>query len=170
MNYKDWSVIIEEHGRKLANKVFIESLDQGKRITYGQMNDYCNRVAGFLREKRTKVNDRVTLIGKNSLETMIIYYGILKYGAIVNPIFFEESEENLYRIINMVKPKFIFYDSDLQLDTGRYTGEWIRFSDDAREGAFMTIFFGSWRNTIRYLRSASPEGKISRSSSIPRVP
>jgi acyl-coenzyme A synthetase/AMP-(fatty) acid ligase len=64
---------------------------------------------------------------------MIIYYGILKYGAVVNPIFFEESEENLYRIINMVKPRFIFHDSDLQLDTGRYACEWIRFSDDARK-------------------------------------
>ena len=88
LNYKDWSAIIEEHGRNLASKVFIESLDQGKRITYGRMNEYCNRVAGFMREKGTKANDRVTLIGKNSLETMIIYYGILKYGAIVNPIFF----------------------------------------------------------------------------------
>jgi acyl-coenzyme A synthetase/AMP-(fatty) acid ligase len=138
--YKDWSVIIEEHGRNLAGKVFIESLDQGKRITYGRMNEYCNRVAGFLREKRVKVDDRVTLIGKNSLETMIIYYGILKYGAVVNPIFFEESEENLYRIINMVKPKFIFYDSDLRLDTGRYTCEWMRFSDD-KERAPQDDFF-----------------------------
>ena len=133
MNYKDWSAIIEERGRNLANKVFIESLDQGKRITYGQTNDYCNRLAGFLREKGTKVNDRVTLIGKNSIETMIIYYGVLKYGAVVNPIFLEESEENLCRIINMVKPKFIFYDSDLQLDTGRYTCEWIRFSDNPQK-------------------------------------
>jgi long-chain acyl-CoA synthetase len=133
LNYKDWSIIIEEHGRNLANKVFIESLDQGKHITYGQTNDYCNQVAGFLHEKRTKVKDRVTIIGKNSLETMIIYYGILKYGAVVNPIFFEESEENFYRIINMVKPKLILYDSDLQLDTGRFACESIRFSDDAEQ-------------------------------------
>ncbi len=129
MNYKDWSVIIEEHGHNLANKVYIESLDQEKRITYGQMNEYCNRVAGFLREKQTKVTDRVTIIGKNSIETMVLYYGVLKYGAVVNPVFFEESEENLYRIINMVKPKLIFYDSDLQLDRSRCTCEWIRFSD-----------------------------------------
>ena len=160
MNYKDWSAIIEEHGRDLASKVFIESLDQGKRVTYRMMNEYCNRVAGFLREKQTKVSDRVTLIGKNSIETMIIYYGILKYGAVVNPIFFEESEENLYRIINMVKPRFIFHDSDLQLDTGRYACEWIRFSDDARKRPHGD-FFGSWRNTIRYPGNASPEGEIS---------
>jgi long-chain acyl-CoA synthetase len=139
-DYKDWSVIIEEHGRNLAGKVFIESLDQAKRITYGRMNEYCNRVANFLREKQTNVNDRVTLIGKNSLETMVIYYGILKYGAVVNPIFFEESEENLYRIINMVKPKFIFYDSDLQLDTSRYTSDWIRFSDDEQKALHDDFF------------------------------
>jgi len=139
-DYKDWSVVIEEHGRDLAHKVYIESLDQGKRITYGQMNEYCNRVAGFLREKRVKVNDRVTLIGKNSIETMVLYYGILKHGAVVNPVFFEESEENLYRIVNMVKPKLIFCDRDLQLDAGRYTCEWIRFSDNPQKTSGDDIF------------------------------
>jgi long-chain acyl-CoA synthetase len=64
---------------------------------------------------------------------MIIYYGILKYGAVVNPIFFEESEENLYRIVNMVKPKIVFYDSDLKLDTSRYNCDWMRFSDNAEK-------------------------------------
>lgn len=131
--YEDWSSIIERNGRILASKVFIESLDQGRSITFGEMDNYCNRVANFLREKKTKVDDRVTLIGKNSIETMIIYYGILKYGAVVNPIFFEESEENLYRIIRMVKPKLIFYDSDLKLDTNRYRCDWIRFSDNAEK-------------------------------------
>jgi acyl-coenzyme A synthetase/AMP-(fatty) acid ligase len=131
--YEDWSSIIERNGRILARKVFIESLDQGRSITFGEMDNYCNRVANFLREKQTKVDDRVTLIGKNSIETMIIYYGILKYGAVVNPIFFEESEENLYRIISMVKPKLVFYDSDLKLDTSRYRCDWIRFSDNAEK-------------------------------------
>ncbi|HVN25001.1 MAG TPA: class I adenylate-forming enzyme family protein [Syntrophorhabdales bacterium] len=127
--YKDWAVIIEERGRTIPEKKYIESLDQGKSITYGRMNEFCDRVGQFLRERKTKASDRVTIIGKNSIETMIIYYGVLKYGAVVNPIFFEESQENLYRIISMVRPRFVFYDSGLKLDTGRYAGEWIRFSD-----------------------------------------
>jgi long-chain acyl-CoA synthetase len=127
-NYKDWADIIDNNGRQFGNKICVESLDQGKDITFGEMNEYSNRMANFLRERQVNIGDKVTLIGKNTIETLIIYYGALKYGAIANPIFFEESEENLYRIINMVKPKLVFYDSDLTLDTARYTlGEWIRF-------------------------------------------
>lgn len=141
-DYQDWSDIIENKGRNLGNKVFIQSLDQGKQITFGEMNEYCNRVAGFLRDRQIKSGDKVTLIGKNTIETLIIYFGVLKYGAIVNPVFFEESEDNLYRLINMVRPRLIFYDIGLRLDTARYTScEWIRFSEYEAKEAESNSFF-----------------------------
>jgi long-chain acyl-CoA synthetase len=140
-SYEDWSGIIERNGRSLKDKVCIESLDQGRRITFGELNLYCNRMASFLKYRQIGSEDRVTLIGKNTIETLIIYFGVLKYGAIANPIFFEESQENLYRIINMVRPKLLFYDSDLQLDPGKHPScQWTRFTErkenDGESGDF----------------------------------
>ncbi|OPY78579.1 MAG: putative sulfoacetate--CoA ligase [Syntrophorhabdus sp. PtaU1.Bin058] len=128
--YQDWSDIIERNAVNLTDKVYIQSLDQGRGLTFGEMNDYCNRLSNFLQKKRIAAGDRVSIIGKNTIETLVLYFGILKYGAIVNPIFFEESESNFYRIVNMVKPKIIFFDEDLNLDASQCAStEWIKFSE-----------------------------------------
>ena len=140
--YKDWSDIIEGNACNLANKICIESINQDRRISFGEMDVYCNRISGFLRERRITAGDRVALIGRNTIETLVLYFAVLKYGAIVNPIFFEESEENFYRIINMVRPKIIFYDSDLRFDTTRFTSsDWIRFSERGMAGPADEDFF-----------------------------
>jgi acyl-coenzyme A synthetase/AMP-(fatty) acid ligase len=84
----------------------------------------------------------VTLIGKNTIETLIIYFGVLKYGAIANPIFFEESQENLYRIINMVRPKLLFFDNELRLDPGKYPlCEWTGFTERKENDGESDDFF-----------------------------
>jgi len=128
--YQDWSQIIERNAKNFTNKIYIESLDQDRGVTFGEMNIYCNQISGFLQKKKIVAGDRVSLIGKNTIETLIIYFGILKYGAIVNPIFFEESESNFYRIVNMVKPKIIFFDEDLNLDADQCpSSDWIKFSE-----------------------------------------
>jgi long-chain acyl-CoA synthetase len=153
-DYVDWSDVIERNGRNLEDKVYIDSLDQGKNITFGEMNLYCNRMASFLKERQIRSGDRVTLIGKNTIETLIIYFGVLKCGAIANPIFFEESEEDLYRIVNMVRPKLLFYDKDLKLDPSKYPlSEWIGFTEEEygrKDGLFQELkaYDSSFRGCI----------------------
>jgi acyl-coenzyme A synthetase/AMP-(fatty) acid ligase len=128
--YQSWHEISERNARLYPNKVFIESIDQGDRITFLEMNEWCGKVANFLKQQNISKNEKVTLIGKNTLETMILYFGILKYGAILNPIFSEESEENLYHIIDLAQPTLVFFDSERQLDQKkRPYAKWISFCD-----------------------------------------
>ena len=115
--YTSWHTLSEKHALERPDKVFIESIDQGKGITFREMNQWCSRVANFLKQRGVTKDDRITLIGKNTIETMIIYFGTLKYGAILNPIFSEESEENLYRLVNLAQPALILYDKD-SISTG----------------------------------------------------
>jgi len=99
---------MEINARLYSDKVFIENIDQGDRITFLGMNEWCGKVANFLKQNNIGKHDKVTLIGKNTLETMILYFGILKYGAILNPIFSEESDENLYSYYNLAQPAVVF--------------------------------------------------------------
>ena len=128
--YHSWHEIMEINARLYSDKVFIENIDQGDRITFLGMNEWCGKVANFLKQNNIGKHDKVTLIGKNTLETMILYFGILKYGAILNPIFSEESDENLYHIINLAQPAVVFFDSERDLDqTKRPGAKWISFCD-----------------------------------------
>jgi len=128
--YIDWHTIIENHAVNNPQKLFIESIDQDKRITFGEMKKWCGKMAHLLKTMNITANDKVTLVGKNSMETMIIYFGVLYYGAILNPIFSEESEENIYRIVNLAQTSLIMYDKDLNLDREkRLSAKWISFSE-----------------------------------------
>ncbi|CCK80849.1 class I adenylate-forming enzyme family protein [Desulfobacula toluolica] len=128
--YESWHSIIENNAKNLGHKIFIESLDQNKKISFHKMNEYCNKVANFLKSQKLLKSDKVALIGKNSIENMIIYFGVLKYGAILLPIFSEESQDNLHRILRLAQIKLVLYDSDLNLDKKNGPPvQWISFSE-----------------------------------------
>lgn len=56
-------------------------------MTYRQLNDQVNRMAGFLeQEANVQGGDRVMLYMQNSREFVIAYYAILRIGAVVVPV------------------------------------------------------------------------------------
>lgn len=143
IQYRDMHSIILEKAERLGEKNYIISVDQGKEMTFSQINHFSNKVANFLKEKGFKNDDRVSLIGNNSIEIMIIFFGVLRYGAIISPLNVEESEENIYRMIKRVRPKLILYDKGLSFDSSSTADSWIPFSDfDGEEqpaGSFFSL-------------------------------
>ena len=76
--YRHFHSIMVEKAERFGDKQYVVSVDQDKQITFSQINHICNKVANFLREMGVQKDDKVTLIGKNSIETLIIFYGVLK--------------------------------------------------------------------------------------------
>ncbi len=116
IQYENFHRILHDKAKHFGAKDCIISVDQGKSITFDQMNMTCNKVANYLGNKGIKKDDRISLIGNNSIETLVIFLSILKYGAVINPINSEESKENIYRIVKRVKPKIVIYQSQIDLD------------------------------------------------------
>ena len=128
--YKNTHTVLKEKAESQGSKVYIESPDQGKNITYEQTYAMCNKIANFLKEKGMKVNDTIALISENSIETLLIYLGVLSYGAIVCPINVEESKENVYHLLNRAKPRIVVHGKELTFDQERYKADfWIPFAD-----------------------------------------
>lgn len=69
-----------EYGDKVA-VVFAE-----QRWTFAEIDLASNRVANFLRNQGVQAGARVSLYSPNCPEWIIAYYGILKAGAVVNPL------------------------------------------------------------------------------------
>jgi long-chain acyl-CoA synthetase len=111
--FKDIHQILLDSQRHFGSKTFLISADQDIGLSFNQINDYTNKVANFLKDKKTSKESKICIIGKNCVETLIIFFGILRYGAIACPINFEESRENMLRILNRVKPELCLYDNDL---------------------------------------------------------
>lgn len=144
--YRDIHTIMMENHERFGDKTYVVSVDQQKQLTFSQINHHTNKVANFLRDMGVKKEQRVSLIGKNALETIIIFFGVLKYGAIINPINVEESKENICRIIDRVKPRFVLFNEELHFDFKKPSYSWIPFTDfDAEEppeGSFFSLIKG----------------------------
>ena len=140
--YKDIHTVLKESAERYPDKVYMESPDQGKSITFARMAAMCNRIANFLKDKGIGPDDRISLIAENSIETLAIFLGVLGYGAIINPINVEESQENMYRLLNRAKSRIVFHGQGLTLDRGKHQADlWVPFSTDgigAAENDFLS--------------------------------
>jgi long-chain acyl-CoA synthetase len=78
------SVLLEDSARKFPNR---DALVLGEtRLTYAQVNGAANMVANLLVERGIKPGDKVALSCPNLPYFPIVYYGILKAGAVVVPL------------------------------------------------------------------------------------
>lgn len=57
-----------------------------RRMTYGEVNAAANQIAALLIRRGVNAGDRVAMSVPNVLEFPVIYYGILKAGAVVVPM------------------------------------------------------------------------------------
>src|ERR1700722_5600333 len=70
----------ERFGRKTALIV------DGRELSFRELDALSNALAGSLVKLGIEPGDRVTLYSSNSWELIVSYYGVLKTGAVINPV------------------------------------------------------------------------------------
>src|SRR5438445_39659 len=80
------------------------------RLTFAQLDASCHRVAHFLAARGVTANERITLLGDNSSAFVTLFFGVIRYGATVNPLNAEVLGPDLGRILNDVAPRLILWD------------------------------------------------------------
>jgi long-chain acyl-CoA synthetase len=78
------SVVLEDSARRYPAKAAFTFMDT--TLSYTQVNEAANRVANGLRAIGIRVGDKVAISCPNVLEFPILYYGIIKAGAVVVPL------------------------------------------------------------------------------------
>ncbi|MDI6100099.1 long-chain fatty acid--CoA ligase [Actinoplanes sp. NEAU-A12] len=78
------SVLLEDSARHYPERAAVVLGSQ--RLTYAQVNAAANQVAGLLRSRGVQPGDKVALTCPNLPYFPIVYYGILKAGAVVVPL------------------------------------------------------------------------------------
>lgn len=83
-------------------------------VTHEQLEIESNKMANYLISKGLKKNDRVALLVDLHISTIILIFGIIKVGGIYVPIDVNYPDETVYRILESIEAKFIFYTSKYQ--------------------------------------------------------
>ena len=109
----DVDALLTEQARRLGERVYLECVDPPGRLTFAQLDAGCHRVAHFLASRGVRANERVTLLGDNSPAFVMLFFGILRYGATLNPLNAEVLGPDLPRILYDVAPRLILWDRAL---------------------------------------------------------
>jgi long-chain acyl-CoA synthetase len=121
--YTDVNTLLEEHARRRPAKVFVESPDQDARITFGEFEALTRRFANFLTAEGVGPGDRISILSDNAIEALVVFWGALRGGVIVNPINVEIREQHVSHILGAVAPSRVFWSRELPAAAG--DGSWI---------------------------------------------
>jgi long-chain acyl-CoA synthetase len=78
------SILLEDSARNYPERVAVVLGEQ--RLTYAQVDAAANQVAGMLVARGIRPGDKVALSCPNLPYFPVVYYGILKAGAVVVPL------------------------------------------------------------------------------------
>jgi len=118
------------------------SADTGESLSWRELSKWTGHLASFLIAHGVQANDRLVVLGKNSLEHLILYYGIQAYGATYCTINTDINQNHLCEMLDRIEPTLILWDEELERDAIGYgsVGKWLSFNKrNATSGLFSKL-------------------------------
>jgi len=115
-------------------------------FSFNELDRLSNRIANGLVASGVRPGDRVTLYGQNCWQWLVAYYGILKTGAVVNPINVMLTPEEVRYAVENSDARAVVASQDkggplLDLKSGTSLSEVVLWGDSRPAGA---VSFNDW--------------------------
>ena len=104
--------LVDLQSQRYGNKPFIISPDEPWGITYQQLGECINRVAGSLRQQGVSKGDKVSILLPNIPEYAYIFLGVMKLGAVANPINIHLKAPELQFVLGHAESKVVVASPD----------------------------------------------------------
>lgn len=80
-----------------------------REISWSVFNEKANRFANLLIQRGIKKGDKVAILMMNCIEWLPVYFGVLKTGAVVVPLNYRYTAEEIKYCINKADVDFIVF-------------------------------------------------------------
>ena len=123
---------------QITNNVFNQaddtafiSADTGESISWAELSQWVGCLAVFLERAGIQANDRVVVLGENSSEHLILYYGIQAYGATYCTINTQINQNHLFEMLARIEPTLVLWHEELDRNAIGYgsVGKWLSFKN-----------------------------------------
>src|SRR4030067_3601532 len=104
--------IYKRNATLFKDRIAIQS--ENEKVTYGELFNQVNRVAGWLNGKGIRKGDRIAILAKNDPQFFPLMGGIASAGAIMVPINFRLSTEEIGYNLTNTEPVLIAVDPDFE--------------------------------------------------------
>ncbi len=105
MTWREYSLIVTDPSQSYR-----------REMTWGEFNKTANRFANLLLTRGIKKGDKVAVLMMNCIEWLPVYFGVLKTGAVVVPLNYRYTAEEIKYCINKADADFIVFGPEF---TGR---------------------------------------------------
>ncbi|MGE5631076.1 MAG: amino acid adenylation domain-containing protein, partial [Caulobacteraceae bacterium] len=119
--------VFEEQVKKAPDNIAV--VYEGEKLTYGELNEKANSLAGSLREKGVTADSIVGIMVERSLEMMVGIVGILKAGGAYLPISPDYPDDRIKYMLEDSKAAIVLTQKHL-LDTMKFDGIAIDLEDN----------------------------------------
>jgi len=106
--------LICRNARAFGDREAWHEVDDGRVLTFSQYKEAVDRIACGLQKAGILKGDRIGAVGKNSLEFFLLYGGAAAVGAIMLPINWRLSADEVGFNLNDCEPKVVFADKEFQ--------------------------------------------------------
>ena len=106
--------LIERNAVNFNKKTAWIEADDGRTLTFAQYKENVDRLACGLQKSGLNKGDRIGVLGKNSLEYFLLYGAAAAVGAILLPINWRLSAEEVGFNLNDCEPRLVFADQEYQ--------------------------------------------------------
>ncbi|MGE0630215.1 MAG: class I adenylate-forming enzyme family protein, partial [Hyphomicrobiaceae bacterium] len=131
--------VIRRHAQERPGDIYVQSIDQGRSVSYGELGTLADAIAQVLADRGLKANDRVLLLAGNSVEFHVIFAGVLRYGATIVTVNVDMNRQHLAEIVAAVRPRLTIYQGGL--DLAAVAGDGDAFEVGEWRGAAQAGFF-----------------------------
>ena len=116
MGLYDFTVydLINRNAVSFRDRVAWLEADDDRTLTFRKYKETVDRLACGLQENNIKKGDRIGVLGKNSLEYFLLYGSAAAIGAIMLPINWRLSADEICFNLNDCEPKIVFVDREYQ--------------------------------------------------------
>jgi long-chain acyl-CoA synthetase len=80
----------------------------GATYTYRDFAEKVEKIHVVLERAGVKKGDKIALIGRNSANWAMTFFGVLSYGAVIVPILHDFKPDNVHHIVNHSESKILF--------------------------------------------------------------
>ena len=104
--------VINRNAQTFGSRLCWHESDDGRKLTFAEYKAEVDRLAAGMSQAGILKGDRIGVLGKNSLEFFLIYGAAAFLGAIVLPINWRLSPDEISFNLSDCEPKVVFADAE----------------------------------------------------------
>lgn len=139
--------IIKRNARCFKERPAWFEVANGKTLTFSDFKNMVDHLATGLQQAGLKCGDLIGLLGKNSLEYILLYGAAFALGSIVVPLNWRLSINEIEYSLRDCAPRFIFVEDEFQ-ELFQHTRNKLSFVDNYYDMGVNRGFFSDFRQLL----------------------